>query len=598
MTDVVGATALVVSFVAFLVAILQVVQQYAATAYDYRRCSQHTIGSWARHTHRRWIWSEVRFEIMFATPRISLSPRASPYTLPFPSLEEHVPSRASRIALRRGHSDASANKADSKDAVAEKEPSLPRAPKPSYKQRQYAYVGQTKSGKKTREWYDVDSKPWFLQSTGTAPEAKCSWLSLLQSTTFSDTSFTITSRQSSFDYMPDGVARPLASMEQRNFLTLMTLYRINWRNRGVDADFSGASDIAEVTTREITNFGRTYRFTLRDRESDDTVVDGDSEDEEVDFDSSPANIFESGIKYYITSERARSAMFNRFELGFATILTHTSEEVLNSLKAAGVDHDAGNFVKDLYDANGGWGPGLAEGVQSWAYASMPKCVDERNDSFKSIYSAISIIACFGEPPIVAMLCNEVDQGLSTPQSHISSWARTYLSSRPAFRELTIPHFKWVCEKFRVNIFHYVVPWSRARSALAGIVALDEELETDLLKKLSDDQRLAFKLEMLNAQVKYQCRVFPEASAAAAAEGKQWWEKLDPIAAQNGQKIVQDIKGHFGGSEECARNVLMNRWMRGALWAIHNSNCCRDGFRELECSLASKWLEDTSTVYIA
>lgn len=71
-TDPLTVIAFVVSLAAFVAASLQVIQQYAATAYHYNRCSRRTIGGWAKHTKRRFIWAEVRFEITYSVPHISL----------------------------------------------------------------------------------------------------------------------------------------------------------------------------------------------------------------------------------------------------------------------------------------------------------------------------------------------------------------------------------------------------------------------------------------------------------------------------------------------------------------------------------------------
>ena len=76
-SDAVALIALIVSLVALLVAFLQVIQQYAATAYDYRRCSRRTMGGWAKYTRRLFVPSEIRFEITFAVPHIGLE-----YTTP------------------------------------------------------------------------------------------------------------------------------------------------------------------------------------------------------------------------------------------------------------------------------------------------------------------------------------------------------------------------------------------------------------------------------------------------------------------------------------------------------------------------------------
>ena len=70
-SDAVALLALIVSLIALFIALLQVVQQYAATAYDYSRCSARVMGGWAKHTKRRFVLNEIRFEITFAVPHIS-----------------------------------------------------------------------------------------------------------------------------------------------------------------------------------------------------------------------------------------------------------------------------------------------------------------------------------------------------------------------------------------------------------------------------------------------------------------------------------------------------------------------------------------------
>ena len=69
-SDAVALLALIVSLIALLIALLQVAQQYAATAYDYRRCSVRTMGGWAKHTKRLFVLSELRFEITYTVPHI------------------------------------------------------------------------------------------------------------------------------------------------------------------------------------------------------------------------------------------------------------------------------------------------------------------------------------------------------------------------------------------------------------------------------------------------------------------------------------------------------------------------------------------------
>ena len=71
-SDAVSLIALIVSLLAFLIAFLQVLQQYASTAYEYRKCSARTMGGWATQTKRIFVPSEIRFEITYVVPHIEV----------------------------------------------------------------------------------------------------------------------------------------------------------------------------------------------------------------------------------------------------------------------------------------------------------------------------------------------------------------------------------------------------------------------------------------------------------------------------------------------------------------------------------------------
>ncbi|PYH48711.1 uncharacterized protein BP01DRAFT_379119 [Aspergillus saccharolyticus JOP 1030-1] len=75
-SDSIALTAFIVSLNALSVTILQLLQQYFATAQGYNRCSRRYIGEWSRFRHRRYVWREFRFEVTFVRPVIYLgSPR-------------------------------------------------------------------------------------------------------------------------------------------------------------------------------------------------------------------------------------------------------------------------------------------------------------------------------------------------------------------------------------------------------------------------------------------------------------------------------------------------------------------------------------------
>ena len=62
-----AVAALAIALVALVTTVLQVVQQFFATADGYRRCQPSVLGPWARYTRLRWRYSEMRFETLFTT---------------------------------------------------------------------------------------------------------------------------------------------------------------------------------------------------------------------------------------------------------------------------------------------------------------------------------------------------------------------------------------------------------------------------------------------------------------------------------------------------------------------------------------------------
>ena len=70
--DPISLVALIVSLIALLLTFLLIAQHFVATANDYRHCSKRTVGGWSRRSSRRLIWNELRFEVLFTTPIISI----------------------------------------------------------------------------------------------------------------------------------------------------------------------------------------------------------------------------------------------------------------------------------------------------------------------------------------------------------------------------------------------------------------------------------------------------------------------------------------------------------------------------------------------
>ncbi|KAF6817830.1 modin [Colletotrichum sojae] len=74
----VAIVALVISVLAFVIAIFQALQQYYASATGYSNCKKEVIGEWWQFTRRKFKWSEFRFEVEFESPVIFVAPPTNP----------------------------------------------------------------------------------------------------------------------------------------------------------------------------------------------------------------------------------------------------------------------------------------------------------------------------------------------------------------------------------------------------------------------------------------------------------------------------------------------------------------------------------------
>lgn len=68
-----SAVALVISLIALVIAIGQILQQYAATAEGFRNCRQDVIADWANLTRSPFDLRNLRYETRYVSPHISFA---------------------------------------------------------------------------------------------------------------------------------------------------------------------------------------------------------------------------------------------------------------------------------------------------------------------------------------------------------------------------------------------------------------------------------------------------------------------------------------------------------------------------------------------
>ena len=561
-TDPIAVVALIVSLVALILTLLSVAQQYAATAYDYRHCSKRTVGGWSRRSSRRFIWNELRFEVLFTTPIISIGLLPSDsmagrdiYAVPTTKLDAQTPS-------------------SEKDQAFASAPNLLSSRSDSVSSSGSRFILYTPEGSQT---YTSSQLPWFLDLKGTRPEAKCTWLSLLNDAAISHLQIDINERLLSYDFMPDGIKKPFAQIDRKSFLTLMSLFQVSWQEgqgmteRGTP---TGAGPYCEVTSRNLINFG--------------TVISYQSSFVQP----YPARWF------YIVSEKARVAMFNRFDLSFHVVLTHSADEVYKSvLSLAG--ESAANTIRDINTKNNGWSPGLAEIIGCFAEPEMPKAIEHGSDKFVSIFSSRSIGCILTDYPVIQLLIDEKIENSSADAEKISEWARDYIRFSSHDDGVRLPTdqllaaLKFACRKTKTHQGE-PISWSDSRKALAMIKLLDKQLSI-LCRLLAPTQpELEVQREFARLQVCFGYTLFRD----TLQQGGFWRNFIGRVVAANYVKICSGLEEKYPNSEQETRSsFIINRLMRGVLWHIHNGNGPTDHERQLECSLNSRWLSDTSTIWI-
>ena len=564
--DPISVVALIISLVALILTLLQVAQQFVATASDYRHCSKRTVGGWSRRSSRRLVWNELRFEVLFTTPIISID------ILPSGSMAGRdiyaVPTTRSDTQTTLTSEKAQVS-ATSTDLLSSLSNSVP----PSGAQ----YIFHTPEGNQT---YTSSQVPWFLDLKGTRPEAKCTWLSLLNDVAITHLQVDINERLLSYDFMPDGIKKPLAQMDRKSFLTLMSLFQVSWQEgQGVKITPTGAGPYCEVTSRNLVNFGTVISY-------------------------QPSNV-QSSKWFYIVSEKARVAMFNRFDLSFHVVLTHSAGEVYKSvLSLAG--ESAASTIRGMNEHNNGWSPGLAEIIGCFAEPEMPKAIEHGTDKFISIFSARSIGCILNDYPVIQLLIGEKIENSTEDAERISLWAKDYIHSssrQPPHvdgviisADQILAALKFACEfaKTRAPLGESI-SWSESRKALAMIKLLDKQLSV-LCRLLAPTQtELEVQREFARQQISFGYTLFQDTRTFSE---HAWRDFIGCVVAANYVKIIFALKEKYPKSEHTVRsNFIINRLMRGVLWHIHNGNGPTDHERQLECSLNSRWLSDTSTIWI-
>ncbi|TRM69435.1 hypothetical protein BD626DRAFT_474034 [Schizophyllum amplum] len=574
--DATALAALIVSLVALVVTLLQVVQQYASTAYDYRRCSKRVLGQWAQRTRRHFIFSEVRFEVTFSTPHLSIF---------FPRDYRTLKRRPTQMSTEQTSLTSTDKRAHT--SIDTQDIRIPVAPKQFvYEADRPSFSSWPPTPHKEIQQYDITDQPWFLNfQDPSVSEARCGWLSVLAAAAASDVGLYVKERRWSYDYMPQSLTRPIASADRASFLSLMSLRRVPWRNAGADEVFVGSGPTCEVRINDIQSFGPVYVAEM----------------------SSKLDI---STRYQCVSDTARRAMFNEFDLGFGMV--HTDADIGISLRKSfrGTDTNFARGIQDWYEGDH-WCIGVGLLIACWCTEpSMPKAIN--GDTFRSVYSAQTLTTGLDHVRTLQMLCgsacvHDLRKGKSAIRDFLPLVDDFYKET--VHSQLIVPHLLQACSLSHCGEYIHQgdTSWTTANACLDGIHILDDQLNT-LLSQIpweTDD----FRRLIAYWQIRHAMSEYPVAEGLANEAGTLWVQELDVVIAADALAVVNDLIGELSKNEvdssglqyqSVIHKVVVNRLLRGALWRVHNSNgpSKHDVRTALECTLSHKVLADKTTVYLA
>ena len=387
--------------------------------------------------------------------------------------------------------------------------------------------------------------------------------------------------------MAAGLRRPFAEIDRKSFLTMMSLLRIKWKGEDTRDVLTGAGRFFEITAAEIVNVGVVYQYNPSKTRG------------------SQIDAFQP-TRYIVGSEKARSAMFHCFDLGFYTFRTHTAEEASQGLTAFSfVDSDVPGIVHSYMEGNNGWAPGLADAIVCWGEASMPKAIDDNTNRYVSVYSQTPTGTCFGDTIILTMLSTD-GPSQSPKEATVKNWIQAYLRSLDGVGEFFDDGEKihqegeqihrmlqWALDQYAHagDRMATTIPWNTvSQQCLALIHSLDDHLEA----LIAGHNTHIIKSRFAGRQISYMCRLF--ADACDVAGHSSWRDHIHTVVARNYVRVGEDLGSSFV-TPAVAEKLVANRMLRGALWCIHNA-WDRDPSWRLCCTLSSQWLTDDSTVFIA
>ncbi|CAF9918783.1 MAG: hypothetical protein ALECFALPRED_000826 [Alectoria fallacina] len=336
--------ALAVALVALVTTISQVLGQFLATADGYRRCQSSVMGGWAKLTHRKFRWSEMRFETIYTTPQFGLFPY-----MPGQSVSKETDSYGTKET--RFQLDGSAW---SKEARFYETPRGPHLAGGTENVSWLRFIEALHRNSQESlilfgvSLDDASSKKELRNRTNQIVQEKI--LDDITHHAFGSHVYLIPDlkmQRRSWDFVPPEVTRPLASITVCDLAVMARRLGMMWKQfEPLDGNFRAEGNGHTITSTAVRSMGTVLQIGVKD------FLPSTDPTEELN-------------ELYIPSEAADKMGFGivsgEASLGVPDYKLGTEEEVLATLRnVVDPSREAAERVKGILGANPGWTPGISD----------------------------------------------------------------------------------------------------------------------------------------------------------------------------------------------------------------------------------------------
>ena len=339
----ISTIALAVALVALVTTISQVLGQFLATADGYRRCQSSVMGGWAKLTHRKFRWSEMRFETIYTTPQFGLFPY-----MPGQSVSKETDAYGTKEIHHQ--LDGSAWSKQATYCETTRGPHLAGSTENVSWLRFIEALHQ--NSRESLKLFaisvdDVASKKMLGNRTNLVAQGKI--VEDITQHSFGSQGYLIPDlklQRRSWDFVPPDVVRPLASVTIGDLAVMARRLGMIWKQfEPLDGNFRAEGNGHTITSTAVRSMGTVLQIGVKD------------------FLPS-AEAAEELNELYIPSEAADKMGFGIVpgvaSLGVPDYKLGTEEEVLATLRNVMSSREAAETVKSISTANPGWTPGISD----------------------------------------------------------------------------------------------------------------------------------------------------------------------------------------------------------------------------------------------